>query len=110
MTSTVMATRLKRWLARLTLVISFLIVFTGVFLLYAGKFLASPARGPQKADVIIVLGGDTGARSICGLQLYKQGYAHYILLTGLEEGEQTTQQFYLNRLLTSPFDFIKLLS
>ncbi|MDA8155235.1 MAG: YdcF family protein [Actinomycetota bacterium] len=64
--------------------------------LNAGRFLAAPAGLPAKADAIVVLGGDGGARGERGLALYRQGYASRILLTGMQEGERGAQAYYLN--------------
>ena len=62
----------------------------------AGAFL-SPATPPlEKADLIVLLGGDAGARSRQGLELFRKGYAPRILLTALEEGEPEVQPSYLN--------------
>lgn len=77
----------------------FLIAVASFFIFaffYSGKFLSSPASSPQKSDLIIVLGGDAGARSLKGVELYNSGYAQKVLLTGLEDGEQETRPYYLN--------------
>ncbi|WP_294347273.1 YdcF family protein [Prosthecochloris sp.] len=48
-------------------------------------FLVSLYEGtPEKADVIIVLGGDDGLRVKQGGELYKAGYAPNILVTGID--------------------------
>ncbi|HUW65294.1 MAG TPA: YdcF family protein [Spirochaetia bacterium] len=56
----------------------------------AGTFLVIN-EPPQKADVIIVLSGDRGARLQRGIDLYRQGYAPYLLytssVTNLEKSE-----------------------
>ena len=56
----------------------------------AGTFLVIN-EPPRKADVIIVLSGDRGARLQRGIELYRQGYAPYLLYTssttGVEESE-----------------------
>ena len=46
----------------------------------AGNFLIINQL-PRKADVIIVLSGGIGARTQRGIQLYRQGYAHYLIFT-----------------------------
>lgn len=44
----------------------------------------------------VILGGETGARSIRGLELYQEGLSSKILLSGFEYGEHQTQQAYLD--------------
>ncbi|HUW65844.1 MAG TPA: YdcF family protein [Spirochaetia bacterium] len=56
----------------------------------AGSFLVIN-EPPQKADVIIVLSGDTGGRLQRGIDLYRQGYAPYLLFTSSPTGLQKTQ-------------------
>lgn len=74
-----------------------LFLFTGcIFFLKAGSFLSSVPINPSPADLIVLLSGDAGARSLQGVALYKRGYGKRILLTGLEDGETSTQQIYLN--------------
>jgi len=63
----------------LTLVFFFAAVI--YFFFSAGYFLASPAVGPEKADAIVVLGGDIGCwRSARALELFKKGYAPNVLI------------------------------
>jgi uncharacterized SAM-binding protein YcdF (DUF218 family) len=52
----------------------------------AGYWLEAAARSPARADAIVVLGGDDGDRSIRALQLYRDGYAPIIVLTGFDRG------------------------
>ena len=59
-------------------------IVAGIFL-GLGVLVSFHAGEPQKADVIVVLGGDDGRRVNCGAQLYKQGYAPCLLLTGLDD-------------------------
>lgn len=49
-----------------------------------GLIVSMHAAKPQKADVIVVLGGDDGLRVKKGAELYKAGYARTILLTGID--------------------------
>jgi uncharacterized SAM-binding protein YcdF (DUF218 family) len=82
-----------------TIVIAFLtVVLASVFMfLKAGEFLVVHDPQPlQKADAIIVLGGDTGSRSLAALDLYKRGFAGYVLLTGIEDMEPAAVDYYLN--------------
>jgi uncharacterized SAM-binding protein YcdF (DUF218 family) len=63
----------------------------------AGQLLVTDNSSPLKeADAIIILGGDSGSRSLNGLELYKKGYGRYILLTGIENGEPGAMDYYLN--------------
>lgn len=62
----------------------------------AGSFLSSPAQSPARADIILALGGDNGDRIAMAAQLYHQGYAPHIMLTGLENGPAMTRSNYLN--------------
>ena len=50
----------------------------------AGHFLEAPAQSPVKADLMVALGGDNGARADRVLELYREGFAPRILLTGPE--------------------------
>ncbi|NTW56326.1 MAG: YdcF family protein [Chlorobiaceae bacterium] len=43
------------------------------------------SRTPDKADVIVVLGGDNGLRVRKGAELYRKGYSRRLLLTGIDE-------------------------
>lgn len=57
----------------------------GLAVFFSLGFLASYHGGkPEKADVIIVLGGDDGLRVKKGGQLYNDGYAPNILVTGID--------------------------
>lgn len=49
-----------------------------------GYLVSYHAGKPEKADVIIVLGGDDGLRVEHGGRLYKEGYAPNILVTGID--------------------------
>jgi uncharacterized SAM-binding protein YcdF (DUF218 family) len=48
----------------------------------AGEFLEAPAQAPLKADLLVALGGDDGGRAGRVLELYRDGYAPKVLLTG----------------------------
>jgi len=52
----------------------------------AGYWLQAPAQAPVHADAIVVLGGNDGDRALRALDLFKEGYAPQIVLTGLERG------------------------
>ncbi|MBM3422569.1 MAG: YdcF family protein [Chlorobi bacterium] len=59
-------------------------VFAGVIFLSLGFVVSYPAEKPQKADVIIVLGGDSGLRVEKGAELFNRGFAPNVLLTGID--------------------------
>jgi uncharacterized SAM-binding protein YcdF (DUF218 family) len=73
-----------------------LLLSGGVLFMQAGSFLAGDVTAPEQGDLIVVLGGDAGARSMRSVELYLQGYAPRILLSGLEDGEAPVQTYYLN--------------
>jgi uncharacterized SAM-binding protein YcdF (DUF218 family) len=49
-----------------------------------GFLVSTNAAQPLKSDVIVVLGGDEGLRVRKGGELFKQGYASHIILTGID--------------------------
>jgi uncharacterized SAM-binding protein YcdF (DUF218 family) len=49
-----------------------------------GLLVSLHSAKPEKADVIVVLGGDDGLRVKKGGDLYKAGYAKHIVLTGID--------------------------
>lgn len=64
--------------------------------LNAGTYLDSAGRSPVEAELVVALGGDNGDRLIVASRLYTQGYARYVLLTGLEDAPADTRRQYLN--------------
>jgi uncharacterized SAM-binding protein YcdF (DUF218 family) len=66
---------------------AFLLAGFAVLLFFAslGLVVSHYASFPEKTDVIVVLGGDNGLRVRKGAELYRQGYAKNILLTGIDE-------------------------
>lgn len=67
-----------------------------MFIFNAGSILTVPLSAAKPADLIVILGGETGSRSIRGLELYREGLSPIILLSGIEYGELQTQQAYLD--------------
>jgi uncharacterized SAM-binding protein YcdF (DUF218 family) len=53
----------------------------------AGYWLEAPGRAPERANAIVVLGGDDGDRALRAQALYHEGFAPIIVLTGLEKGK-----------------------
>ena len=62
---------------------------------HAGRYLSAPAGVAEPADCIVALGGDTGDRIVTALDLYRRGYAPWILLTGVEDSPGDTRRAYL---------------
>jgi uncharacterized SAM-binding protein YcdF (DUF218 family) len=80
---------------RALLVIAFIATMALAAFWYAGKYLSAPAGVPRAADCIVALGGDTGDRIVTALDLYRRGYAPFILLTGVEDSPSDTRRAYL---------------
>lgn len=59
-------------------------IIGGTFFLSLGVLVSRYDSKPEKADVIIVLGGDDGLRIEKGGELYNMGYAPHVLLTGID--------------------------
>lgn len=78
------------------IVVPVLLVASVFGFLNAGVFLSAPAQPVVAADVMVILGGDGGARTMKGIDIYKKGYVKRIILTGLDEGEPGAQRYYLN--------------
>ncbi len=62
----------------------------------AGYYLAALAQLPVKADLMVALGGDKGARADRVLELYRKGFAPKVLLTAMEDGHSKTRAAYLD--------------
>ena len=56
-----------------------------------GYFLEAPAQQPEKADLIVPLGGGGSSRVNKAVELYKQGFAPNVLLTDIHGGEANTR-------------------
>jgi uncharacterized SAM-binding protein YcdF (DUF218 family) len=84
--------RYRRWL----ILVLCGVLLAGYLLSRAGIFLASPAQQPLPSDAMIILGGDAGARTMRGIELYRRNLSRLIILIGLEDGETVAQPFYLN--------------
>lgn len=68
--------KLRRYV--IIVVIAILLIFAFI---NAGKFLVVN-QSPQKADVIVVLAGDSGERTEYGVKLLKEDYANKIIFSG----------------------------
>lgn len=62
----------------------------------AGRFLEAPATTPSQADVLVVLGGDVGDRTVAAVRLYAAGVAPRVLITGLEASPAQARRAYLD--------------
>lgn len=77
-----------------TLGLAVMVLVFAIFKL--GYWLSAPSTEPAKADIIVVLGGDNGERTMLAASLYQKGYANRILLTGMDGGADATRAHYLN--------------
>jgi uncharacterized SAM-binding protein YcdF (DUF218 family) len=66
-----------------------------VLLAVAGRFVSAPAHELFAADVIVALGGDGGSRVRKAAQLYVQGWAPRLLLTGVDGGDPAAREPFL---------------
>ena len=87
-----MTVRARGWV--LGIVVCFILV-TGWLTSQAGRVLQGGSQLPEHADVLVVLGGDSGDRTLKALQLYKAGLAPRVLLTGVEESPLDARKPYL---------------
>ena len=65
----------------LAVIISVFLLIAIFCIIFAGRLLVVDEQ-PVKSDVIIVLAGDTGKRVERGAELYKAGYAPYMMMSG----------------------------
>lgn len=63
-----------------------IIGLTLVSLLNVGHWLSSPRAVPIPGDLVVALGGGGMERVQSALQLYREGHAERILITGLDSG------------------------
>lgn len=61
-----------------------------------GRYVSYPVDTPEKADLIVSLGGETGFRKTKALELYQQGYAPRILLTGINRSGDDRVDYLIN--------------
>ena len=52
-----------------------------------GYFLEAPSQQPEKADLIVSLGGGSASRIEKAVELYAQGFAPNVLITGVGVGD-----------------------
>ncbi len=80
---------------RTLLVLALIAIMALTAFWHAGRYLSAPAGIAQPADCIVALGGDSGDRIVTALDLYRRGYAPWILLTGVEDSPGDTRRAYL---------------
>jgi len=61
-----------------------------------GAFSRGAGFAAREADLMLVLGGDSGDRSLTAARLYAVGMAPRLLLTGLETGPREGRRAYLH--------------
>lgn len=83
------ASRTRSWLA-ITFVVAACAVGAVYAIRHAGYWLQAPAQAPVPADAIVILGGDDGARAQRALEIYHDGFAPLLVLTGMDHGESET--------------------
>jgi uncharacterized SAM-binding protein YcdF (DUF218 family) len=71
-------------------------LLSALAILHAGRFLEAPASAPVKADVLVALGGESGDRVLTGANLFRDGFAPRILITGLDTSPPGVRPAYLH--------------
>jgi len=85
-----------RWAAAAAVAIVALVALSVWAGLQAARFLEGPASAPAQADLMVVLGGDSGDRGLTAARLYAAGMAPRVLMTGLEESPREVRRAYLH--------------
>ena len=60
----------------------------------AGWYVSGPGDTASQADLIVALGGGGGLRDVKVGQLFAEGYASRVLLTGMEGVAEATLPYY----------------
>jgi hypothetical protein len=60
-----------RWIAGIGIAFALL---SAVAISQAGRFLEGPASAPSPADVVVVLGGESGDRALTAANLFRDGF------------------------------------
>uniref|UniRef100_Q3AQI0 DUF218 domain-containing protein n=1 Tax=Chlorobium chlorochromatii (strain CaD3) TaxID=340177 RepID=Q3AQI0_CHLCH len=76
--------RIMQVVRRMVVVLAVVVGIAAMSFVSIGLLLSLPASKPQKADVIVVLGGDKGLRVQKGAELYNDGFSKKVLLTGID--------------------------
>jgi len=75
----------------LVAILLFMVVLQWIAFNFADKLLVT-RQEPRKADVIVILGGESRSRADKAVELYRRGYAPRILVTGRNEDTLIVQQ------------------
>lgn len=90
-----MSYRGRRWLFVWMLVAVLLLAGVAAAFRALGGLVAAGAAAPERADVIVALGGDDGHRIRKAASLFAAGYAPTVLITGLEGAPEAERRGYL---------------
>lgn len=85
-------TRLSEWLLAGLMCLGLPLCTDG----HWGRYVSYPEDIPERADLIVMLGGETGFRKNKALELYQQGYASRILLTGVNRAGDDRLDYLVN--------------
>jgi len=72
------------------------VALTILSVINVGYWLSAPSHRPAHADIIVALGGGGVERVQSALQLYREGYADRILLTGFDRVPAPKSNHYLD--------------
>lgn len=84
------------WCKFAGIVLAFEIFCLAWLIAFGGFLLASPSASPEQADLIVVLGGGSGDRLVKGGQIFRQGYADHILITGCSDENMLVRPLHTN--------------
>ncbi len=73
-----------------------LALLAAVAISQAGRFLEAPGSAPSRADIVVVLGGESGDRALTAARLFRESFAARLVVTGLETSPPEVRPAYLN--------------
>jgi len=82
-----------RWIAGIGVAVG---LFAVVAISQAGRFLEAPGSAPSQADVVVVLGGESGDRAVTAARLFKESFAAHLLVTGPETAPREVRPAYMH--------------
>jgi len=82
-----------RWIAGIGIGFALL---AAVAISQAGRFLEAPGSAPSRADVVVVLGGESGDRALTAARLFRERFAARLLVTGPETAPREVRPAYLH--------------
>ena len=62
----------------------------------AGRFLEAPGSAPSRADVVVVLGGESGDRALTAARLFRESLAQRLVVTALDMSPPEVWPAYLH--------------